>query len=164
MKVEYDIPTDQILALDALLGQKGLVVEDKQPWPSKGDTYYYIDDEGNVSYSKLYCPEDTSYIDINRRNIGNIFKTKEEAEFERERLKVLNELKSLSDDDQEWDNENTHYYIVYELDSDKLNVWYNRIAKLTHPYWFKSEESAKNAIETIGEDRLKKYVLNIKEN
>lgn len=165
MKVEYNISTDQILVLDVLLCQKGVIVNEKKQWPSGGDDYYYIDSTGSILHTRWDTINDTpTNVDRGRRDIGNVFKTKEEAEFERERLKVLNQLKSLSDDDQKWDNENVHYYIVYESDYNKLKVWDNRVAKLPHPYWFKSKESAENAIKTIGEDRLKKYVFNIKEN
>lgn len=162
--IEYDISTDKIIMLDALLGQKGVIVKEEKPWPSKGDKYYYINDGGAILFSQWTTMDDIpSWVDIGRRDIGNIFKTEEEARFELERLKVLNELKSLSDDDQEWDNKHRHYTIIYVAYSDKFEVWVNLTVKLPHEYGFKSEESAKAAIKAIGEDRLKKYVFNIKE-
>lgn len=160
----YDITADQKSMLDTLFNQEGVVVKDKLQWPSKGDGYYYIDDEGYILYSKWNCPnDDLLYIDINRRNIGNVFKTKEEAQFVSEKLEVLNRLKSLSDDDQKWNNENIHYQIVYTY-NHVFDVWPYIYAQIPHEYWFKSEESAKAAIKTIGEDKLKKYIFNIKEN
>lgn len=101
--VEYDITTDQNFILDSLLDQKGIVIKDKPQWLSEGDKYYYIDNDGEILTGRWDTINDVpSRVDARRRNIGNIFKTEEEAQFKYERLKVLNQLKSLSDDDQKW--------------------------------------------------------------
>ncbi len=162
--VEYDITTDQIFMLDSLLGQKGFIIKDKSQWPSNGDKYYYIDDEGYIMDSQWDTIDGTpTEVDISRRNIGNVFKTLEEAKFACERLKVCNKLKSLSDDDQEWNADNEHYQIVYDAIDNTFSAQALYYIKAANEYWFKSEESALAAISTIGEDKLKKYIFNIKE-
>ena len=162
--VEYNITIDQNFMLESLLSQKGFVVKDKPQWPSKGDEYYYIDNDGEILRGHWNIINDApSSLDAYRRDIGNVFKTTEEAEFELEKLKVCNKLKSLSDDDQEWDAAHTHYCIKYDLDFHEFECWSICHYKLPHEYWFKSEESAKAAIKIIGEDKLKKYIFNIKE-
>lgn len=152
--VEYDISEEQKSMLDSLLSQNGSIKE-AMPWPSIGDEYFFISDYGCVK-------RDTNngwLKDNARRTLGNMFKTKEEAEFELERLKVLNQLKSLSDDDQEWNTVNSHYHIIYDVRYHEFNVLPYSSIKLPQAYWFKSKESARAAIETIGEDKLKKYVF-----
>ena len=150
--VEYDITEDQFFMLDSLLNTKGLIVKDEKQWPFEGDKYYCIGDNGKIDKARM--------------DIGIAFKTREEAEFAYERLKVLNQLRNLADDDQEWDTsgQHFHYYIVYDICTNEFNVWFNNHVKSLSPgYWFKSKESAEAAIKTIGEDKLKKYVFNVKE-
>jgi len=157
--VEYDITEDQIFMLDSLLNMKGVIVKDKKSQPSDGDKYYCIEDDGNI-FSSIW---NNDQIDKKRMDIKNVFKTKEEAEFACERLKVLNRLKELSDDDQEWNNINRHYLFAYNTFDDGFDIWSYRNIKVPHEYWFKSKESAGAAIKTIGKDKLKKYVFNVKE-
>jgi len=163
--VEYDITTDQHCMLDSLLGQKGYIIKNETQWPSDGDRYYYISAEGDVLFSNWRISKNGafSHIDSERQDIGNVFKTQEEAKFAYEKLKVFNKLKSLSDDDQEWNGDNKHYHIIYNMFYNSFDVWARCCIKVPHEYWFKSEESAKAAIKTIGEDKLKKYVFDIKE-
>lgn len=162
--VEYTVPDDLKDMLDTLLNQNGLAFKEKPQWPSQGDPYYYIDNDGEILRGRWEAADNVnSRVDRRRCDIGNIFKTEEEAQFESERLKVLSQLKSLSDDDQKWNQKNLHYHIAYELPFGKLEVWDSSCVKLPNEYYFKSTASAKAAIKTIGEDRLKKYVFGIKE-
>lgn len=162
--IKYDVTEDQKGMLDSLLSQTGFVIKDETQWPSQGDKYYYIDNDSEILTGQWDTINDIpSRVDARRRNIGNIFKTREEAEFEIERLKVLNQLKSLSDDDQKWNQKNSHYHIAYELCFDKLSIWDSSCVKSLHEYYFKSKESAENAIKIIGEDKLKKYVFGVEE-
>ena len=162
--IEYDITANQKFMLYSLLNQKGFVVKDEPQWPSQGDEYYYINDYSEILVSNWdTIGEEPSYVDSCRRDIGNVFKTVDEAKFERERLKVCNKLKSLSDDDQEWNADNEHYQIVYDAIGNTLDVQVLYYIKAANEYWFKSEESALAAITAIGEDKLKKYVFNVKE-
>lgn len=56
-----------------------------------GDKYYFINENGTILYSHWTGGRD----DILRRNLGNMFLTYEEAEFEAERRKVEAELLKL---------------------------------------------------------------------
>lgn len=162
--VEYDITLDQNFMLDSLLNQRGSIVKDKPQWPSQGDNYYYIDNDGEILKGRWVIINGTpSRLDAHRHDIGNIFKTEEEAEFEKERLKIYNKLKSLSNDDQEWNGDNEHYHIVYDPVNNTFDVQVRYCIKEVNGYWFKSKESAEAAIKVIGEDKLKKYIFNIKE-
>lgn len=157
--VEYDISEEQKSMLDSILSQNGSVIKEVTSWPSFGDEYFFISDQCCVMReTNEGCFEDDA-----RQALGNMFKTRKEAEFELERLKVLNQLKSLSDDDQKWDNINYHYHIVYDSYYNEFNVYSYSSLRLLQEYWFKSAESAVNAINIIGEDKLKKYVFNVKE-
>lgn len=65
-----------------------LNAQSKEEWPQKGDSYYTIDEYGNVYESMWFDhPEDPA-----RRNFIGIFKTKEEAEMRKGAIKLLNRV------------------------------------------------------------------------
>ena len=99
-------------------------------------------------------------IDENAYAIGNCFKTKEDAEFEAERLKVIAELKRFAKE--RFEAENFNYYIYYDTVNDE--VWCNTVVQdITANIHFESEEIAEQAIKTVGADRIKKYYFRIEE-
>ena len=90
---------------------------------------------------------------------GNIFKTKEEAEIEREYRKVKQEMKAFTS---VFVPHKTNYYIVYNFEEERIYVFHNRCTKENYDY-FESSEKAHACIESIGEERLKKYYFKVKE-
>ena len=105
-----------------------------------------------------------SLYDENAYAIGNCFKTKEEAEFEIERQKVIVELKRFA----EKNNERLGpmvYYIngSYYDDSDYfvIGTCGNIYSLGSSIPMFSSSDVAEKAIMKIGEDRLKKYYFGV---
>ena len=93
-----------------------LVEKAKRPkkiWkPECGEWYWYIGSDGQISH----CEWANDRIDRGRYSMGNCFRTKEEAEFAREKQKIKTELQRFADkyndpDQEEWDGENYHYKI-----------------------------------------------------
>ena len=118
-----------------------------------------VSDDRNVQAPIDYC----------RFNIGNCFKTKEEAEHILEKLKVIHELQKFAYENNEgeidWKNFNQcKYYLVYDTKDEDLYVDYS-IQCEREPFniYFTSSKIAKRAIEEIGEDRIKKYYFNVEE-
>ena len=52
-------------------------------WPQKGDKYFYIDGTGRTNEDEYV----NGYVDEARREFGNFFRTREEAEAALERVK-----------------------------------------------------------------------------
>lgn len=128
--------------------------------PNRGQTYYFIGAVGSVICTTWYNSSD----DLHRFAIGNVFKTKEEAEFVVERLKIIAELKEFAEpDDAEWDKLPRHYSIYYDSYFKSVRTCCDSIFKFSVVH-FESEEKAKEAIKAVGEDRIKKYYLRVKEN
>ena len=131
----------------------------KTVWDLKeGDTYYVISGYGEVLETTWKYN-----IDSNSRKIGNAFLTKEEAEFERERRKVETEMLRLGGR-REFKNGENNYYIVCDFDSSHfaICVFNNKIdgfAPMT--IYFDSAKECRNAIEKIGEDRIKRYIFGV---
>ena len=129
--------------------------------PKKDEVYWYIDGDGCFRASRGGCSEYEEY----RLDIGNCFRTKEEALFEVERLKVIRELKELADG-YKWSCPNDNYCICieyYNTAKRYKNSTANKIV-IANYHWtfdnniyFPSGEAAQKAIDTIGEERLKKY-------
>lgn len=89
--------------------------------------------------------------------------TKEEAEFEVERLKVIAELKEFAEpDDRKWNSLDYHCSISYNHNKGGFDIdaWSVMKSDSIH---FESKDKAREAIKAVGEDRIKKYYLRVKE-
>lgn len=146
---EYEINEDKLKEL--LIKPKPKTIWDLEC----GDIYYFITSAAEI--------EKTTWEDYEvgkeKRNIGNCFLTREDAEFELERRKVETELlkyggtrnaASLGADTYKWG-------VVYY--HSNLDVYYDEEMYAGCCIYFKSEEDAWRAIDEIGEDRIKKYLF-----
>lgn len=144
------------------LVEKANAPKNKAWKPLIGETYYFLFSEGDVAKDLGgFNP-----VVQNRYALGNCFRTKEEAQFEANRLKVLAQWKRLSiesgEADNPWDNKHEHYYVFYEYKSGKLLYNNNRITQCTNVH-FASEKAIENAIKVVGEENIKRYILGVKE-
>ena len=155
------------IAFEAALADDWEIVEEKKKYwtPKEKEKYFYIEDCMGVSDDRnVQAP-----IDYCRFNIGNCFKTKEEAEHMIEKLKVINELQKFAYENNEekidWKNFNQcKYKIFYDAEDEDLYVDYS-IQCESEPFniYFTSFKIAKRAIEAVGEDRIKKYYFNVED-
>ena len=155
------------IAFEAALADDWEIVEEKKKYwtPKEKEKYFYIEDCIGVSDDRnVQAP-----IDYCRFNIGNCFKTKEEAEHILEKLKVIHELQKFAYENNEgeidWKNFNQcKYYLVYDTEDEELYVDYAVYCK-GEPFniYFTSSKIAKRAIEAVGEDRIKKYYFNVED-
>lgn len=125
----------------------------------KGDEVFLISADGHA-YSETW---DNRSIYINIRKTGICFLTKEEAECDIERRKVETEMLRLGGR-REFKNGENNYYIVCDFDSSNfaIRIFNNKsdgFAPMT--IYFDSAKECKNAIEKIGEDRIKKYIFKL---
>ena len=142
--------------------------EDKE-WPQYGDGYYFINSDGNIGDGHFYISNNPS--GKNRLDIGNCFRTREEAEFEVERLKVLAEMKKFAEPkDRDWDDNNEHWLIAINtnrsiaINTNSGGVYYTYAATYkSNAIYFESQERAQECVKAIGADRIKKYYIGIKE-
>ena len=88
--------------------------------------------------------------------------TKEEAEFEVERRKIETEMIRLGGR-REFKNGENNYHIVCDFDTHYSIVVFNNKVDGFAPMtiYFDSAKECRNAIETIGEDRLRKYIFGV---
>lgn len=158
------VPITGIVFEAALADDWEVVVEKNKikVWePSLGDLYYYINSNGDIKFSYYNTRS------IDKRCIGNFFKTDEEAEHMVEKLKVIKELRDFAlehnDEEIDWvDNEQDKWEISYK-DSNVEPICNNYYRAQTFNIYFTSLEIAQEAIKTIGEDRIKKYYFDIED-
>lgn len=127
------------------------------------DEYYYIDICGDVDITTFgigTCWEDKKIIEV-----GNAFLTKEESKHEAERRKCEAVLLKYGTRDMMslGDKYTKKYYIQYDYDVNKIMIFKHYSIGIQGSINFKTEELAQKAIEEVGEERLKKYVFNVKE-
>ena len=132
----------------------------KSVWDlTEEDKYYYINCYGDIDITFYDCEENVDII-----KCGNAFLTKEEAELEAERRKceaIL--LKYGTRDIRSLDDDTNKYYIIFDNSVDKIIFLCCNYMQNQGTIYFESKELALKAIEEVGEERLKKYIFNVKE-
>lgn len=125
----------------------------------EGDTYYSIYGNGNVSSEKKWFDDD---YENNYREIGNTFLTREEAEFEVERRKIETEMLRLGGK-RKAEQGKVNWFLEYRPVSGRIETLWSSYEMDQGVIYFESEEKAKKAVETIGKDRIKKYIFGVEE-
>lgn len=136
--------------------------ENKVWKPEENETYYYIKAAGVINCQEYY---NTSSFSTSNYEIGNCFKTKEEAEFAVEKQKVTTELKRFAQEHNDkigWNNYDWKYYLVYNYFNETIDVYWTGEIKGNDIY-FTSKELAQEAINIIGAYRLKKYYFEVED-
>lgn len=129
---------------------------EEQEFPQDGDEYWYIDSEGWIDGPCEYLSGDDW--DVERLLIGNVFKTKAEAEFAVEKLKVEAELREFG---KPFESGDVNYCILGDLEGGRVAVMCRAYLPTQGTIYFESAEKAQQAIEEIGEDRIKKYIFGV---
>lgn len=128
----------------------------KSVWElQKGDKCFFI----NAIGSMIPVKWDGTYCAIRNLKIGNVFLTKEEAEFEVERRKVETEMLRLGGR-RKFNRGKDNYFIMYTRIEGLDYVNYQSMHEQGVIY-FDSELDAINAVKTIGKDKIKKYIFRV---
>lgn len=141
-----------------------LGIKEPKRWkPNPGERYWYIphcSDIMSTSWSN-YCD-----LDADLFAMGNCFKTETDAEFALEKHLVYQELKQFADENNDpidWNNQRSHKYsIAYSHEETKrlyITCW--STYQFMGCVWFSSMELAEQAIQKVGEDRIKKYLFGV---
>lgn len=124
---------------EAALEKAKQQLEEAKECPQVGDDYYAVYDGGVVKFT--YCADK---IDLRLQSINKIFRTKEEAERELKRDRAVAQLERMCD--------GGFIYISFNSEIFVTERWnYTTIS----PWRFSTYEKAKQAIETLGEEKLR---------
>lgn len=127
-----------------------------QEFPQQDNTYWYVSMRGNIFTSQWEgFPSEVAML-----KFGNIFRTEDQAKFAVEKLKVEAELRKFS---RPFENGKFNYYISLSVDDDvvEAKVHFIRFYCSQGTIYFESEEKAQQAIEAVGEERIKKYIFGV---
>ena len=129
--------------------------------PKFGENYFSI-----VSFDNITSLEwENDVFDNKYYNTRNVFKTIEEAEFEVERRKIMIELQNYAD---KHNGEIAHpsYAFWLALDEDDMSITVENDSFLppVGTVLFSNGDIAYDAIESIGEDRILKYMFRVNPN
>lgn len=124
-------------------------------WPKCGDTFWSVNEFEGVSRNAW----SDHYSDFAAVQLGNVFRTEEEARREAEARRVLTELRKLAreswgSDKVDWKNVDQYkWHLFYGHDEQALCVEYRLTCQHQGAVYFASREAAEAAIQTIGPDR-----------
>ena len=140
---------DRIVELEEL-------AKDEREFPQYGDTYWCITAYGGVS-KEIWDGYD---IEKDMLEIGNGFRTEQEAEFALEKLKVEAELRKLS---RPFEYGKFNYCLLFDIDGNNFRTDVTSYCPSQGAIYFESEEKAQEAVSTVGEERVKKYIFGVED-
>lgn len=132
--------------------------EDKNWKPKLGEIYCYLD-SSNCDNGENWRND---YIDNYRYDIGNCFKTREEAKHRAELVETERQLMKYAcehNDEIDWNDGNQHkFYFLYDGNDGKIGIMLCWKVKNARTIYFSSREIAQQAIQEIGEEKVKQYL------
>ena len=128
--------------------------KEEREFPQDGDEYWYINPLGFAFHDEW-----SGFISEGHKiEIGNVFKTQEQADFAVEKLKVEAELRKFS---RPFECGAFNCCICLDTDEDCFYVDSSRYFQSQGTIHFESKVKAQQAIESVGEDRIKKYIFGV---
>ena len=127
--------------------------------PEVGDRYYYLDDCLLVC-SNIWGFEECR--DSMRYECGNCFRTDREAAEIAEEFKLLQKMRTLGARE-EFIVDKENWFLDWSNIDNRIDKDYCEDYTTGHKLYFDTEEDCRNAIEEIGEEKLKKYYFKVKE-
>ena len=129
-------------------------VKQEKEFPQYGKNYWYVDDDAEVTDSEW----DGGDWDQVRMSVGNVFKTKEQAEFVVEKLKVEAELRKFS---RPFKYGDWNFEILWNNHENNTELDWSGYVVRQSVIYFESGEIAEKAIEAVGKERIKKYIFGV---
>lgn len=122
--------------------------------PQINERYYIIDNDGSITP----CVWFDNNFDRKRWELGNVFFTKDAAEFAREKRKVEVELERYAEEHNTTCGSRC-YCIRYGEDKKMLLIDTWATAKIQGTVMFATKQLVYDAIEAVGKDRILKYIF-----
>ena len=136
--------------------------ESNKRWkPNWGENYFRIGAFDDITSLKW----ENDVFDNKHYNARDIYKTREEAEFELERRKIMIELQNYADDHNgEIAHPSDAFWLALDEDDMSITIETESYLPPVGTVLFSDEDTAYDAIKAIGEDRILKYMFKINTN
>lgn len=129
--------------------------------PQYGEKYYTISTRGTIDFDNFVAENNTDAV---RLLLGNVFETEEEAEHMLEKIKIINKLRELSNISFNDNCKQEKFVIFYNTENQQIRITQHTfIREIPFNIYFKNKEDCQKAIETIGEENLKKYYFDVED-
>lgn len=139
-------------------------VKEKKWIPAENELYYFVSDNLEVHNADN---TNRSFFDIPRIEIGNCFKTKEEAQFVSDKIKYTLMFKHYVEEHNEpLDWEDVHqpkWFIYYNYTMHYVDYDIYIKEKQQGSIYATSKQIIEDAIAYIGKDNVKKYILEVED-
>lgn len=153
LQQEIKVLKERISESEELLSKLEEQIKKEQEFPKDGDTYWMVDDSGDLFDTVYVSYQSDEY----RKKIGNIYKTEAEARFALEKTKVEGELRKLS---RPFILGEENWYLDMVRSKD-ITIAYDHYNIHQGTVYFESKDKVKDVIESVGEERIKKYIFGI---
>ena len=137
-------------------------ISEKRCRSKNEDEYYYIASDGEI----LLEHETGCKFDELNFQLGNYFKTENEAIFEKNKRQVYQQLSDYALEHNteaiDWKNpQQNKWFIGCNHNNNTLITGVRQSVEFINTVYFTSREIAENAIKEIGEDKIKYYLFGI---
>ena len=148
---------EELRVLKERISELEELVKEEQEFPQDGDKYWLIEETLGVS-RYAWAGDD---FDNKLLSVGNVFRTKQQAEFAIEKLKVEAELRKFS---RKFKHGGDNYTFNFNHDEGKIvHVYASESYEELGSLYFESRDKAQQAIDEVGEERIKKYIFGVED-
>lgn len=131
--------------------------------PKENENYYYIQNDNCVEYDS----NDATVTDNDRINCGNCYQTEEKAKFEAQREKFTRLFRQYVEQHTEPMKhlyiKLERFYAYWDIESQTIEIANHKGYIDSFQIYANRKEILEDAINFIGEENFKKYILEIKE-
>ena len=147
---------DEIKELKQRISELEEQVEEEQAFPKYNDFYWYTNAKG-----KILCNTWEGFkFEKDMLTIGNVYQTENEAVLAVEKLKVEAELRKFS---RPFKEDEYNYFIQIHPSHNNIVTDSDDYYQTQGTIYFESTTIANEAIDTIGEERIKKYIFGVED-
>ena len=147
---------DEIKTLKQRIAELEYHAKEQQGFPMCDDAYWYMTTTGKIFNSNWDGFVSEEYM----LEIGNVFQTEEQAEFAVEKLKVEAELRKFS---RPFKEDEYNYFIQIHPSHNNIVTDSDDYYQTQGTIYFESTTIANEAIDTVGEERIKKYIFGVED-
>ena len=147
---------EELKVLKERIAELEELAKEEREFPQDGDECWYILSGGGVDWIQW----GESGFGLRAQDIGNIFRTKQQAEFAAEKLKIEAELRKFS---RPFEYGKFNYYLFFDIDGNSFRTDFTSYWPPQGAIYFESGEKAQQAVYTVGEDRIKKYIFGVED-
>lgn len=139
---------------------KQVNIKKSNKWkPEIDEIYCYVNSNGNIDWAYWYNDE----VDNWRYLTNNVFKTEKEAEEYRKKIEIQTQFRNYVEehnDELDWENDNQEKCYIY-IHNNIIDIGCDWTCKTQGIIYASSEQILRDAIAEIGEENIKKYILEV---